>query len=65
MPIGVDPQAAWFPILIILGVGIASTTIGALNQSTSFGQILLWLGIVEIILAIIISVFTYGNDIKF
>lgn len=62
--IGADAEAAWFPLLIILGSGIASVTLGALNLETWWGQMMLWFGIVEIILTVIISIFTYGNKIK-
>ncbi len=59
--IGADPSAVWFPLSIIVAIAIASITLGSLNLNYKWGQLILWCGIVELVLAIIISIFVYGN----
>jgi hypothetical protein len=61
--IGVDDSAVWFPLIVVLGVSIASITLGSLNIQKWWGQVMLWIGIAELILSIIITLFVFGNNI--
>jgi hypothetical protein len=63
--IGVDPNASWMPIILILSIGIASITLGSMNLQYWWGELMLWFGIAEFVLSVIIAIFVFGNKLSF